>query len=129
MNTELEKLVEIAKDSHMFPEVLKALHTMFKDEVDFNTELRKGLSINPNCPAEVLEKLLKDPCDEVRINAAKHKKSSDRMLFVCRRDANRLVRLAAVNNPNIDEDSLIGYIKDEDSEVAAKARSVLKARL
>lgn len=91
MNAELEKLVVIAKDSNMFPEVLKSLYAMFKDNEDFNTELRKGLSENPNCPTDVLEKLIKDNFDEVRINVAKHKRANDKMLSVCTKDENRLV--------------------------------------
>lgn len=129
MNTELQKLVEIAADANMFPEVLKSLYAMFKDKEEFNTELRKGLSTNPNCPLDVLEKLIKDPCDEVRINAAKHKDASDKMLSVCTKDDNRLVRLAAVNNPNVSEDILVVLMKDTDAEVVSQARSALKQRL
>ncbi len=129
MNAELEKLVVIAKDSNMFPEVLKSLYAMFKDNEDFNTELRKGLSENPNCPTDVLEKLIKDNCDEVRINVAKHKKANDKMLSVCTKDENRLVRLAAVNNHNASEDILIVLMKDEDPEIVSQARSNLKQRL
>lgn len=129
MNEELRKLVNIATDVNMFPEVLKSLYGTLKDKEEYNVELRRGLSINVNCPVDVLEKLIKDDVDDIRINAAKHSRATEKMLSACIKDDNRFVRIEAVKNKNVSEDILIAFIKDEDVEIVRTARAILKSRL
>lgn len=129
MNSELEKLVLIARNEAMFPEVLKTMYGLLKDNEPMNRELRLALSLNRNCPVEVLEKEIKDPVDEIRVNVAKHKRATEKMLASCVKDPNPNVRMAAVNNTNASEDTLWQFAKDDNPEVVKSARAALKARL
>lgn len=129
MTQSLNKLVAIAKDEAMFPEVLKSLYSTLKENKEYNNELRKALSLNPNCPIEVLEKLSKDEIVDIRINTAKHSKSNKKILQTCAKDANCDVKLAVLQNENITEDILILLLKEENVEVSKLARAILKQKL
>lgn len=128
-NQELQKLINIALDKEMYPEVLKYLYGALKEDIVSNRELRRSLSLNENCPVEILEKLIKDEIPEIRANAARHKDATAKMIASCVKDDVKEVRLEAVKNPVITEDTLWQFVKDDDEDVVKLARSVLKARL
>lgn len=129
MNDSLKKLVNIAEDSNMFPEILKSLYSTLKENKEYNAELRKALSLNTKCPVEILEKLAKDELLEIRVNVAKHNKSTEKILQTCAKDSEHTVRYAVVRNANTSEDILISLLKDDNEDVARLARTILKQKL
>lgn len=129
MENSLRKLVDIAKDKEMYPEVLKMLYSTLKDNEEHNNEIRRGLSLNVNCPIEILEKLSKDDLVDIRKNVASHVHANEKILQNCTKDSSKEVRYIAVQNLNVTEDILITFLKDEDEQVSLTARKILKQRL
>lgn len=129
LNNQLQKLVDVATDELMYQEVLKTMFGVLKNDDEANAEIRFGLSVNKNCPVEVLEKLVKDDIEEIRINAVRHQKATSKILSQAVKDPSSRVRLAVLDNPSASESDLWQLMQDTNLEIVEKARLTLKTRL
>lgn len=129
MKAELQKLIDIALDKNMYPEILKGLYSSLKESPEENLKLKISLSRNLNCPIDIITKLSKDENDEIRLNISTHRLTTAKILESFIKDSNVNVKLAAIKNTNISEDSLMSFMKDENPEVVKYSRLALKQRL
>lgn len=75
--------------------------------------------------ADLLE-YITDNNVEIAIAAAASPKATGALLDIAARDKDKRVRMAALNNPNIEKRTVETLKKDSDLEISQKAEEVLK---
>jgi hypothetical protein len=90
--------------------------------------VRRKVAENPNCPAEILDRLIRDEERWIRQGIAGNPNCPVEALDRLSRDVDEDVRYEVAGNPNCPDEALVRLSGDEDSDVCEAAVKELSSR-